>query len=72
LKQQAREIDSGTVAKQFASHRSNNNVHLIRAMTAACGACLILAGIGLASGCTVTVAACGASLGACLTCTLGG
>lgn len=74
LREQARQLNESVnsgreLPMRYAPQRAP---HLIRVMTPVCGACFILAGIGLASGCTLTVAACGASLGTCLTCALGG
>ena len=71
LREQAQELASSASVSDRLT-RSTNKAHLVRVISAPCEACFILAGIGLASGCSVTGAACGAALGACLICSLGG
>ena len=41
-------------------------------VTAACDSCFLLAAVGLATGCTLTAAACGAGIGTCTVCAFGG
>ncbi len=73
LRQQAKESASEalTGANLTRSNHKGNMGHMVK-VTAVCWAGFILAGIGLASGCTVTAVACGASLAPLLTCALGG
>lgn len=59
-------------SEQLSRLSPRTTAHLVLVITAACGACFILAGIGLATGCTVTAAACGAGIGVCTVCALGG
>lgn len=72
LREKAQELRAGTVAGPVASHGSRHAAHLVRVITPVCGSCFILSAIGLATLCGVTAPACGAALGTCLTCALGG
>ncbi len=72
LRAEARQLASAAApVSEKLTKGASHSAHLVLA-TAACNACFLLAGIGLASGCSVTGFACGAAVGTCTVCAFGG
>ena len=71
LKSVAQQLASEGAMNGQVSFHSSRRAHLVRVMSAACKACLILAGIGIPTLCIIEPI-CGAGIGTCLTCALGG
>lgn len=72
LKEEAQSLSTSGASSVQLSRMFSPTAHLVLVMSASCAACFVLAGIGLASGCTLTAAACGAGIGVCTVCAFGG
>jgi hypothetical protein len=69
LRAQAQELSSSGSTVLLSSRMNAPRGHEVL-IASACAACFVLAGVGLATGCTITEIACAGAVGTCLSCAL--